>query len=552
MHYNLIIKAILSDSNKILIILLIFKASLALHKAEITSIRQLFRQVVDENRKLFTDNKEANRRASILAHEIDQRHMDLEDSTKSEIRILEHRHSEQVKELTAHLTNEHEKLSALNAKLELRIKVLEVEEMKLKNDVTSLQNENNTLDSEQNELHRQITEMLEQNIKLNQEISDLQDNQDYKEDHNEEVLDLIEKIEALQMENSNLRDKNDEFSTDIEQLQMDLARSKITKKPLLKPEVDEEMSSSAAIKRRGDSPSKARTVEESPRMGKVRKFSNDIDESDQSGDWIALNSELGQVVSTSLGTSALPFAYNEEEVLLLKKKLIELEDQLAKFEEKNGKTIPSSSTATDSSTHVKSDDPKSLVKIHTENQKLVVRCSELETSLEQMSKEYENCEDYWQSKVNDERVLFDEEQRISDEKFAELLQKMVELEEQFSNQNEKNGRLTPIEEKCHLEQQYEELENEMEDLKVHAGRLLDEKDKEVNDLKEKIVKLKEISCVTPQRAQSPGNESVASSPINYLWNQSTITGKIYLSYLILSYLFQIETFFINIYRRSCS
>ena len=486
--------------------------------------------MVDENRKLFTDNKEANRRASILAHEIDQRHLDMEDSTRSEIKILEHRHNEQIKELTAHLTSEHEKLSALNAKLESRIKVLEVEEVKLKNDFTSLQNENNSMDTEQNELHRQITEMLEQNIKLNQEISELQDNQDYKEDHNEEVLDLIEKIEALQMENSNLRDKNDEFSADIEQLQVELSRSKISKKPPLKPDVDEEMSSSSAIKRRGDSPSKTRTVEESPRMGKVRKFSNDVDESDQSGDWMALNSELGQVASTSLGASALPnIAYKEDEVLLLKKKMIELEEQLANFEEKNEKTpTPSTSSASDPKS-VKN--PESLVKIHRENQKLTARCNELESSLEQMSKEYENCEDYWQSKVNDERVLFDEEQRISDEKFAELLQKMVELEEQFSNQNDKNGRLTPIEEKCHLEQQYEELENEMEDLKVHAGRLLDEKDKEVSDLKEKIERLKERTCVTPPRAHSPSNESVASSPINYLWNQSTITGELTLNFI---------------------
>lgn len=52
-----------------------FQASLALHKAEVAALRQAIRQLSAENRKLYSDNKEANRRSALLAQEIDDRHM---------------------------------------------------------------------------------------------------------------------------------------------------------------------------------------------------------------------------------------------------------------------------------------------------------------------------------------------------------------------------------------------------------------------------------------------------------------------------------------------
>lgn len=497
------------------------------------SLKQVFRQVVEENRKLFTDNKEVNRRASILAHEIDERHSNLEDSTRSEIRSLEIRHSEMVRELSMQLANEREQLASLNTKLEMRIKEQEVDEQKLRNDILSLQNENSALESEQTELHKQITELLEQNIKLNQEIADMEQNDDGKLDHhNEEVLDLIEKIETLQMENSNLRDKNDELCSDLENANMELMKMKGKNQKFTKnvletgvEQVDAEQTSSTATKRRGDSPSKARISEESPRLGKVRKFSNDVDNENE-GDWIALNSELNQLNTISLlqkpGQEIGQMnaeQKREEEIDELRLKVQQLEMKIEEYNnEEKEKSSPSEKPA-----------PDDLESIRKEKETLAARVAELEQSLEQMSAEYENCEDYWQSKLNEERMLFDEEQRISDEKFAELLQKMAELEEQFSN-NEKHGRLSPIDEKCQLESQYLELENEMEDLKVHAQSLLDDKSIEIENLKKSVTKLREQLADAEKNKISPRptspEESLASSPINYLWNQNTITGPV--------------------------
>lgn len=497
----------------------LLKASLALHKTEITSLRKSYRQVVDENKKLFADNKETNRRASILAQEIDERHSNLEDSTRTEIKSLELRHNEAIRELTTQLSAEREHLGNLNARLELKIKSMEIDEQKIRQELASLKEENCALENEQAELHKQITELLEQNIKLNQDFADMtaaSNGEIASESHNEEMLDLIEKIETLQMENSNLRDKNDELLSDLESLNVEVLRLKNKNKPPVRDD-EQEISTSAAIKRRGDSPSKSR-LEESPRMGKVRKFSSDIEDPETSGDWMALNSELATSTPAAKVTATTYQQQNnnnnnDENIEQLKKKIFELESAVARNQSNN--TSTANETTADDVTKMKQD-----------NEKLQARVKELEENLELMSREYENCEDYWQAKVNEERLLFDEDQRQSDEKFAELLQKMTELEDQFATQLEKNnGRLSPIDEKCHLESQYLELENEMEELKVHAQSLLDEKSREIEKLQLEVSQLQNLSAIkTPKRVASP--DSVASSPINYLLNQSTITGPI--------------------------
>jgi hypothetical protein len=208
----------------------LLKASVALHKSEISSLRQSFRQLADENKKLFTDNKEINRRASILAQEIDERHSNLEDSTRSEIKSIEQRHNEAIRELTTQLTAEREQLGNLNSRLEIKIRTMEAEELKLRQELLSLKDDNCALENEQAELHKQITELLEQNIKLNQDISEMEvggGTDERTDSHNEEMLDLIEKIETLQMENSNLRDKNDELQSDVESLNVEVMLSSI-------------------------------------------------------------------------------------------------------------------------------------------------------------------------------------------------------------------------------------------------------------------------------------------------------------------------------------
>ncbi|EDS42568.1 blastoderm specific protein 25d [Culex quinquefasciatus] len=531
----------------------VMRASLALHKAEVAALRQAFVQLVEENKKLYSDNKEVNHRATLLAQEVDERHNSLENSTRAKIRLLEQRHHETVKELTSQLAYEREQLSCSNAVLEKRIQALEAEDGKSKTEMGRLSEENDGLRTEQENLVKELTELLEKNIKLNKDIAELEENNrndlddgfDRKDDL--EVLELIEKISILQDENTQLRDKNDEFTAEIESLNLELAKFKLKRSGISRTSSLEaspgvasadggvgEESSSAARKRQGDSPSKARLSDESPRLGKFRKCSNELmeNESDSSGDWMALQSELGMRVDSGITSSGISQDYSivsessgkEEEIRLLKGRVAELEKKLEE------KKTPSDESATEASEESDSTAKKTTV----DPVKIKARCDELEASMEQLSKEYEACEDYWQSKLNEERQLYEEEQRIADDKFNELLKKMAEYEEQFAGQaggggsssKSEDGRLSPIEEKDVLEQQYLDLEAEFQ----QAQQMLEEKSHEVDKFRCRILELEQLvkypseaMLATPPRIETPEmEESPASSPISYLWNQSTI------------------------------
>ncbi|XP_014467588.1 PREDICTED: blastoderm-specific protein 25D isoform X2 [Dinoponera quadriceps] len=124
----------------------------------------------------------------------------------------------------------------------------------------------------------------------------------------------------------------------------------------------------------------------------------------------------------------------------------------------------------------------------TEKKQLTERCSELERSLDLLRTEYEECEDYWAAKLEEERQLFEQEQKISDDKLAELINKIAEYEELISplDKSKNNGRLSPIDEKFNLEQQYIDLEEEFEKWKGKAENEISQKNMEIGDLREKL------------------------------------------------------------------
>lgn len=525
---------------------ILLKASLALQSAELSNLKQSYTQVCEENKKMHADNKDANRRVIMLAQEIDERHANLEDTTKKEIRQLEQRHAEVVRDLTTRMANDRENWSNLTARLEARIKTLEQEENKLRIENESLKKENTTLENEQAALQKQVTSLLETNIQLNKEIVESEercrnDEGSKNEKDTEEMLELIEKITTLQVENANLRDKNDELVAEVEGLNFEISRvkAKRSQKPTPAQNADDDSEhSSAAIKRRGDSPSKTRITEESPRLGKFRRCNADANsESDTSGDWVALNSELNNPLnvtstpSTSSGfsqentNSTEALESKDQEIASLKAKISKLENEL-----QSNKTPSNSSD---------SDETLTTLTLTKEKEILETRCKELEASLEQMQKAYEDCEDYWQEKLSEERNLFDKERKIyedeqkeSDIKFTELVEKVREYEEQFS----KDGRLSPIEEKDVLEQQYADLEAEAEQLRKNSRHILEEKAKEIADLQKEIEDLKHrlgesVEILTGANEMlSSGElsdmESPASSPISYLWHQRTILSPV--------------------------
>lgn len=427
--------------------------------------------------------------------------------------MLEQRHADIVKDLTTQMANDREHWSNLNAKLDIRIKTLESEEAKLRLKITSLQQENSAFESDQINLQKQITDMQAENKKLNSQIVDLMEKHGNEESlksakQSQEVLDLVSKLDILRMENATLRDKNDELTSEIEEKTLEMNKLKLKK--LRSDVIAEEGDSEAlglATKRRGDSPSKTKITEESPKLGKMRKYQNidgDEIESENSGEWMSLNSELNQSISEGTGSGLNRCDGIVEEMKQMKCKLVDLE-KLASEKDKELKELQIFGSA---------DDIKMIKD----------RNVELESCLEQMRKEYEDCEDYWQGKLNEERQLYEDEQRITNEKFNDLLKKMTEYEDQFVLADEQNNRLSPIDEKYQLEEQYAELEAEANEIKSQVHKILEEKSNEIQMLQIEIGSLKQ------QLGKSYENDSPASSPISYLWQQSTIQAPIMRDY----------------------
>lgn len=128
------------------------------------------------------------------------------------------------------------------------------------------------------------------------------------------------------------------------------------------------------------------------------------------------------------------------------------------------------------------------IKYNNEKKQLQEQCAKLESNLESLRTEYYQCEDYWANKLEEERQLIEQEQKISDEKLGELIAKIAEYEEQFSmsDKSRNDGRLSPIEEKFNLEQQYIDLEDEYEQLKREMQDTINEKENQLTILQDKL------------------------------------------------------------------
>ncbi|XP_022900115.2 ninein homolog [Onthophagus taurus] len=152
-----------------------------------------------------------------------------------------------------------------------------------------------------------------------------------------------------------------------------------------------------------------------------------------------------------------------------------------------------------------------LKKIEEENEALKSKCEELQQCLQQLENEYVNCEKYWENTLEEERKVFEQEQIQYSEHLNQLTGKIAEYEEEFV---EKKNRLPPIEEKRNLEEQFTDLEQEFEDYKDSAEFQLDEKDREIADLKEKLEEVvkneKELTSISIQTEIEPKSYNLSN------------------------------------------
>ena len=101
--------------------------------------------------------------------------------------------------------------------------------------------------------------------------------------------------------------------------------------------------------------------------------------------------------------------------------------------------------------------------------------SDLEESLELMRHEFEEMENYWQKKIEDERTFYDKQIKLQEGHFRDLELKILEYDERFSI--DKTKTLFTIQEDERLEDEVTILEGELEELKHKMRELTDENQK---------------------------------------------------------------------------
>lgn len=197
----------------------LLQATLSLYQSEIKCFKTVFEQMQAEREKLKSDVLEANNRATLLAQEVDDNHSRMEQNTLNQVKLLEQRHADIIKEIKSQYTQDKEQLATMKETLQNRIISLELEITKLKNDLLMAQEYSLNMDKENQNLSGRIQELCDDKNNLSDQIVVLEnEKQKYSELGREENRMLLNKLSALQIENSQLKDKNDEMLSEIESL----------------------------------------------------------------------------------------------------------------------------------------------------------------------------------------------------------------------------------------------------------------------------------------------------------------------------------------------
>jgi hypothetical protein len=92
-----------------------------------------------------------------------------------------------------------------------------------------------------------------------------------------------------------------------------------------------------------------------------------------------------------------------------------------------------------------------------------------------MQSEFESMEDYWQKKIDDERVFYEEQITVSESQFKEIELRMKEYQELLKSSQSTNDKdrltLYVIDEQRSLEDEVNKWEEEISQLKLHLEQM---------------------------------------------------------------------------------
>ena len=186
-------------------------------------------------------------------------------------------------------------------------------------------------------------------------------------------------------------------------------------------------------------------------------------------------SPLTSLASLNLEAATLPAMSLDKEERLALSVMTSTEEPA--FEQKSTQTDEFSQASGDQSFE------KKLKDINDEKVQLQKQITELEENINLMAQEYEKTEDYWSNKLAEERLSYEAERHVNDEKLREIQEKIREYEELLSESlGGMNHKLNPVPEYWSLEKQIGDLECENYEMKGVVEKF----EKEVEDFKIKF------------------------------------------------------------------
>ncbi|XP_063635453.1 blastoderm-specific protein 25D [Cydia splendana] len=418
------------------------QAVLALSRLQRASARARAAAAVAERDKLRADLAEANRRAQLLAQDVDENHARLEAERQAALRLLEARHAETTRAVSNEAAAERERAATVRAELEAEVARRGDVEAKLRAELTALRLRSEQLERRVSAAEERATVAERERARMEEEAREAAAQAGRAVEGHRVASEALERqVLELREECSLLRDRADELQAGLE------ARRGAAPPPAAatswRDEAELAADADAALDRIEDCdsspPSIERLVFQADAARRIRSIADSLSPE-------CTRCEAAAAALRELSDS--PAARGPSEATAARGPRESVEAAVQTEESDEGQRI------------------EELQKKHeAEKSDLNNLIAELEASVEALREEYERCEEYWAGKLADERSLAAEEAAASDARLSELLARVAEYEAQFK------PRLPALHE-SELEPQYEQLAQEFQAFKIEAARAL--------------------------------------------------------------------------------
>ncbi|XP_072938890.1 ninein homolog [Epargyreus clarus] len=411
---------------------------------------------VAERDKLRADLAEANRRARLLAHDVDENHARIEAELKASLRQLEARHADASRAAAAENAAERERAAAARAALEEEVARRADVEARLRADAAAVRARNE-------ELQARACASEERALAAEREAARLAAEARAAGERGARpaaaerraAAELAARVEELRLENQALRDRSDELCAALEVGARGAAAGAAAAAASWRDEA------AALDTRAPDSLLSHERTEECD--SSLLSIDQKVFSHNEVVKRLQAIFENVQRISTPSEKTCESCSTLESTIAMIQEKVREISESVVFVDHSTLRTEIGIEIGIQTDSHelkeieTLSKEIASVRQKHDEEKEnLSSIIKELESSLEQMKLEYDKCEEYWTCKLEEEREAHGEEQRAGDERLADLVAKIADYERQFAPA----VALPPIDERLSLEAQVNDLEEE--------------------------------------------------------------------------------------------